>query len=77
MCTKGGQWQVYIGNFSGFTARKWTTHRVNKIHVAELCCMHSYGQEIPAKDWEPALDALLPTGSQSGTQSTGELKFST
>lgn len=51
---------------------------MNKIHVAELCGMCSYAQEMPAKDWEPALGAaLLPIGSPSDTQSTGELKFST
>lgn len=58
--------------FSGFTAPKRTIHRVNKVHVAELCCMHGYAQEIPAEDWEPALGTLLPTGSQRDTQSTVE-----
>lgn len=52
-------------------------YTVNKIPVAELCCMHSYAKGIPAKDWEPASDTLLPTGSQCDPQSTGELKFST
>jgi len=43
----------------------------HKMDVAELCCTHSYASEIPAEDWEPALDTVLPMGSQSDTQSTG------